>query len=58
MDYMFLIWEGPAPLIADSKCTTNSFDAMDEWLTAVELDCSAASTTTISSVSFAWKRRA
>src|SRR5579884_126185 len=38
-----LIWEGPAPLIADKNCELNSFIAMDRWLTAVERDHSRAS---------------
>lgn len=38
-----LIWEGPVPLTADSKCELNSFKAMDMWLTAVEKDHSHAS---------------
>jgi Tannase-like family of unknown function (DUF6351) len=33
-----LIWEGPVPLTADTKCELNSFIAMDHWLTAVERD--------------------
>ena len=37
-----LIWEGPEPLEADSKCELNSFIAMDRWLTAVEKDHSSA----------------
>jgi len=35
-----LIWEGPVPLFADVQCLTNSFDAMDRWLSAVEGDTS------------------
>jgi hypothetical protein len=33
-----LIWEGPTPLIGDTKCSQSSLDAMDQWLTAVEND--------------------
>ena len=36
-----LIWEGPAPLIADTQCERNSFIAMDGWLAAVEGDGSS-----------------
>ena len=36
-----LIWEGPAPLIADTQCERNSFIAMDSWLAAVEGDSSS-----------------
>jgi hypothetical protein len=37
------IWEGPAPILGDTSCETNSFLAMDRWLTAVEEDHSGAS---------------
>ncbi len=33
-----LIWEGPAPIIGDSQCDANGFDAMDEWLASIEKD--------------------
>ena len=33
-----LIWEGPAPIVGDSQCEVNSFDAMDRWLHAIEKD--------------------
>ena len=33
-----LIWEGPAPIVGDDRCEQNSFDAMDQWLSAVEAD--------------------
>ncbi|MGH8430705.1 MAG: DUF6351 family protein, partial [Solimonas sp.] len=33
-----LIWEGPAPILADNSCALNSFIAMDRWLAAVEKD--------------------
>ncbi len=33
-----LIWEGPAPIVADTNCSKNSFIAMDRWLAAVEQD--------------------
>ena len=39
-----LIWEGPEPLLADNNCGTNSFLAMDQWLTAVEADHSPTPT--------------
>jgi hypothetical protein len=37
-----LIWEGPAPIVADTQCSKNSFIAMDRWLAAVEQDESEA----------------
>jgi hypothetical protein len=33
-----LIWEGPAPIVGDTKCGDESLLAMDRWLTAVEHD--------------------
>ena len=36
-----LIWEGPAPIIGDTKCALNSLTTMDRWLAAVEGDHSA-----------------
>jgi hypothetical protein len=33
-----LIWEGPVSLSADKDCETNSFIAMDRWLSSVERD--------------------
>ncbi|PZR65439.1 MAG: hypothetical protein DLM63_11820 [Solirubrobacterales bacterium] len=35
-----MIWEGPAPIIGDTKCTVESFAAMDRWLAAIEGDSS------------------
>ncbi len=34
------IWEGPIPILADNSCQTNSFEAMDRWMSAVEKDSS------------------
>ena len=36
-----VIWEGPAVIIGDVQCATNSLKAMDRWLAAVEKDSSA-----------------
>jgi hypothetical protein len=33
-----VIWEGPAPIVGDTTCASNSLKAMDEWLAAVEQD--------------------
>ncbi|MEA2171921.1 MAG: hypothetical protein QOF76_5221 [Solirubrobacteraceae bacterium] len=33
-----LIWEGPVEILADSQCAVTSFEAMDQWLTAVKAD--------------------
>ena len=33
-----MIWEGPAPIIGDTKCALNSLITMDRWLAAVERD--------------------
>jgi hypothetical protein len=38
-----VIWEGPVPLYADTGCEDNSFNQMDKWLHAVELDKSSKS---------------
>jgi hypothetical protein len=38
-----LIWEGPAPIIADQQCEINAFDAMNRWLTAIANDHSSGS---------------
>lgn len=35
-----VIWEGPVNLTADSSCGTDSFAAMDHWLTRVSKDTS------------------
>lgn len=35
------IWEGPIPILADNSCQTNSFEAMDRWMSAVEQDKSS-----------------
>jgi hypothetical protein len=35
-----LIWEGPVALFGDADCASQSFAAMDRWLTAVENDSS------------------
>ena len=32
------IWEGPIPILGDNACQTNSFEAMDRWMSAVEKD--------------------
>jgi hypothetical protein len=32
------IWEGPAPIVGDSKCTVESLIGMDRWLAAIEQD--------------------
>src|SRR6202022_3531247 len=32
------IWEGPAPIVGASKCTVESFIAMDGWLAVIEQD--------------------
>ncbi|HEX4673429.1 MAG TPA: DUF6351 family protein [Solirubrobacteraceae bacterium] len=32
------IWEGPAPIVGDTKCAEKSFIAMDRWLAAVRKD--------------------
>jgi hypothetical protein len=39
-----LIWEGPAPIVADTTCALNSLIAMDRWLGSVERDRSTRST--------------
>src|SRR5581483_7330141 len=36
-----MIWEGPAPIVGDTKCSLNSLIAMDSWLAAVEKDTSS-----------------
>jgi hypothetical protein len=36
-----MIWEGPAPIIGDTKCALNSLITMDRWLAAVERDHSS-----------------
>jgi hypothetical protein len=33
-----VIWEGPEPIMGDTKCEVNSFLAMDGWLRAIEKD--------------------
>jgi hypothetical protein len=38
-----LIWEGPAPIVGDTKCADESLIAMDRWLAAVKADRSGAS---------------
>jgi len=35
-----VIWEGPAAIIGDTHCTSESLTAMDRWLAAVEKDTS------------------
>jgi hypothetical protein len=37
-----LIWEGPAPIVGDTKCSQASLAAMDRWLASVERDKSSA----------------
>jgi hypothetical protein len=36
-----LIWEGPAPIVADTQCSSQSLQAMDRWLGAIERDTSS-----------------
>jgi hypothetical protein len=38
-----LIWEGPAPIVGDTKCSQASLAAMDRWLASVERDTSGRS---------------
>jgi Tannase-like family of unknown function (DUF6351) len=33
-----VIWEGPAPIVADTQCSYNSLLAMDHWLSAIAAD--------------------
>lgn len=36
-----VVWQGPAPMLADTACAYNSFIAMNEWLGKVESDTSS-----------------